>query len=690
MYYQNSEARKRYVPHLVTEQQQQSPNLPNNTPQYVYANSAFNQTGNPIEITDGLQNYFYTENKDANGNGNGTYNLHLILTQRALNVDEVNATKALVDPSGNPKYYSGGVGYPMDLDPITGLPRYIDGAIHGSGGTVKGIPTAVITETDINQITDGGSIQLNWNLEHHKLMIGAAIDSASAKYGSGQRLGFFDANRKGYLDPNQALDIFAAADEEVRNNDFDGTSITKSLYASETWTPIDTLHVTGAVRYNDTKVKNTIATRTAGDVVFDLHGFGSFVDQFNICPAANITPDGKCTGIPTGYKVPYLANLLNPPETEKFSYYSLNPSLGATWQATPNLNLFGNVAQGTRVPSVIELGCALDKTLVEVSPGIFRYKSVSDNRSCSLPSTLSGDPHLPQIKATTYDIGVRGTLANAFGIENIEWNLGAYRTDLRDDIYMITVADGRNFFDTIGDTRRQGIETGFGGSVGKARFRLNYALTDATFQNNFDMLNNDNSSAVYQLTEDGLAGTIKVKKGDRMPGVPLHNLNASVSYDITPQWSVGLTAVAHSTSFVRGNENNEHQGVGLREIWVDNTTVKEVPANSPNSSLAGRRFMNNPGKVPGYATFNFQTTYQFNKEWTASMLINNLFDKEYFSAGRLGRNPFSPNAAGNAGNIGVDGYNHNSNNWLSTNFIAAGAPRGIWFSLNWQFDGGKK
>ena len=54
----------------------------------------------------------------------------------------------------------------------------------------------------------------------------------------------------------------------------------------------------------------------------------------------------------------------------------------------------------------------------------------------------------------------------------------------------------------------------------------------------------------------------------------------------------------------------------------------------------------NPGKVPGYATFNFQTSYKFNSEWTATMQVNNLFDKEYFSAGRLGRNPFSPSIYG--------------------------------------------
>ncbi len=44
-----------------------------------------------------------------------------------------------------------------------------------------------------------------------------------------------------------------------------------------------------------------------------------------------------------------------------------------------------------------------------------------------------------------------------------------------------------------------------------------------------------------------------------MPGVPLHNLNATVSYNVTPKWQVGITAIAHSESYVRGNENNKHR-----------------------------------------------------------------------------------------------------------------------------------
>ena len=456
----------------------------------------------------------------------------------------------------------------------------------------------------------------------------------------------------------------------LANNDFEGINTTKSLYFSETWTPVDTWHFNASGRYNDTQTKNKIASRSglANYSIVDLPGVP---DNYNLCP------NGNCSNVSKNYRLIQLNNTLNAAETEKFSYYSFNPSLGATWQAKENLNLFANWAKGTRTPSVIELGCAFDKTPTPAGmtdtdgdgitdTPIFVPKSIAENRQCTLPTTLSGDPYLPQIKATTYDVGMRGTWG-----DSLQWNLGAYQTDLKDDIYFVSVGNGAGFFNTIGKTRRRGLEAGLSGKKDKWGFSLNYGLTDATFQDNFLMLSEDNSSSSYVI---GYGNVIEVKKGNRMPGVPLHNLNASISYEVTPQWQVGLTAVAHSESFVRGNENNQHkQGVIRRVIGTDPLTgnVVTTPATT------------NPGTVPAYATFNFQTSYKFNQEWTVSMLVNNVFDKKYFSAGRLGHNQFSPSISGA---IGPDGYNHNSDDWLSTNFISPGAPRGVWISLNWQFD----
>jgi len=559
---------------------------------------------------------------------------------------------------------------PYPEDPTQRL--FVDGAaqIGGNGaGVVDGTPTAVLTDTQIDQEVDGASIQLNWNFEKHKFMIGASIDAPSATYDSGQMLGLLDAQRNVYLAPDEIRDQYAAADQMISNNNFEGNQLTKSIYFSETWSPVETLHLTGAARYNETRGKNTIASRTFGFTVFDLGEFEAFPNEYDVCI------DGVCPT--TGYIVPDATRLLNAPETEKFSYYSLNPSLGVSWQAKPALNIYSNWAKGTRVPSVIELGCAFDPTPVVVNQnpdGSLEYlpRSLAENRSCSLPSTLSGDPYLPQIKATTLDFGLRGNWS-----DNVTWNLGVYRTELEDDIYLITFPGNRSFFATVGDTWRQGLEAGITASFSKFRLSVNYSMTEATFRDRFRMAADNNSSSEENLFgNEDYGRSILVRSGSRMPGVPLHNLNATLTYEVTPKWQVGLTAVAHSMSYVRGNENNEHrQGVTLIDTYRDETTGDRVTVR--------RRPASNPGTVDGYMVFNFQTSYKVAPEWTLGLQVNNIFDKEYFTAGRLGRNPFSPSVNGA---IGVSGYNHNSGDWLSTNFLAPGAPRAAWLSLTYEFD----
>lgn len=659
-------------------------------------NGWFAQQGNPNSDLNPATTVAYYYDVDSNGNAvidpnTGDYVKYAVVFLKPNNAANCLATQASNAGGGNNRTI-------LAEKDASGQIIRVDGLYQNNGqgaGVVEGTPTAVFNDGKITQITDGGSIQFNWNIPNHKFMIGASIDSSHAEYANEQKLGLLDASRKGYLAPDQIRDEYAAKTLGVSNNDFSGSSITKSIYASETWSPIETLHLSSALRYNETHTRITLASRRLGDQFDDISNFYATPDKY-VVAENGVTPE-------TGYKIPNLSNVLSPAETERHRYYSLNPSFGASWQARENLNIFGNVAQGTRTPSVIELGCAFDHTLIDYGPldaanpnGPRRLieKSIAENRSCSLPTTLAGDPHLPQIRATTYDFGLRGSWGRFLGAENIEWNFGVYRTDLKDDIYLITYPGNRNFFDTIGKTRRQGIEAGINADFGRTKLRLNYALTDATFQSTFDMAADDNSSAVravngeycnvagvcvYNDPEDDV-GRIRVKPGDRMPGIPLHNMNATLSFDVTPQWQVGLNTVVHSGSFLRGNENNEHRQGQAITVNVPTYDANGDPTGA--YQLVKRQPATNPGKIAGYATFNFFTSYKLNKEWTASMMINNLFDKEYFSAGRLGRNPFSPSIYGA---IGPDGYNHNSGDWLSTNFLAPGAPRGIWFSLNWHF-----
>ena len=596
-----------------------------------------------------------------------------------------------------------GINKPLGLivTDANGTPIQRDGADCNSGqlgqgkcsGYVEGTPTALITQTEIDQTTDGASMQLNWNLEKHKFMLGTSIDAAEATYQSGQYLGLFDANRRSYLDPSQLGYEFYAADHRIDLNNFAGNSTTKSIYFSETWTPVKEWAFTAAGRFNHTKIKNVLAINN----ILGLSGptaFKNFYQDTVLCPDSNGNGTLELEECPAVSVLPFSPELagglgyLGQPETEKFTYRSFNPSLGATWQPTETLNLYANWNKGARTPSVIELGCAFDDTpkyntdpntgeLIFVGP-----RSLAERRFCSLPSTLSGDPYLKQVRSETIEFGGRGNLT-----PSIQWNATAYQTDLTDDIYFVSFTADRSFFQNIGDTRRRGIELGLQGKVDKLGFRVNYSLTDATFQDRFTVASPNNSSAGNVSGRGNGYEQITVSPGNRIPGVPLHNLNATVSYDITPDWTVSLTGILHSESFVRGNENNKHRPntPNIRYLSCTDPTVIDgiqYGNDSCATQIASPNFRY-PGKVPGYTVFNLKTSYKINKNWTAGLMINNLFDREYYSAGRLGVNPFSPSINGA---IGPGGFNYNSNDWLASTFLAPGAPRSAFFTLTYDFD----
>lgn len=600
----------------------------------------------------------------------------------------------------------------------------------GNGtGVVNGTPIGQIDTTSIDQITNGGALQFNWNLEKHRFMAGASFDSAYADYSSVSRLALIDASHHVYLDPGNISPEFYAASHDITNNAFDGSSRTASLYFSETWSPVQQWNFSASARYNKTHITNNLKSRTAAGFA-ELHNLKDFAANPDIilcqdpanCPTepnatSTITDDARESGL-NGYYRPngnFGSRSTLDGHKEKFSYYSLNPSLGVTYSPTLNLNIYGNWSQGTRAPSVIELGCAYSSDPELQSAG-----------ACTLPSQLSGDPYLPQIKSTTNELGIRGVFAN-----NWKWNLNVYQTDLKDDIYFTSLSSSRSYFDTIGDTRRKGLEFGLSGSAGRADFSLSYSLTSATFESPFHMFNLSNSSTNfdpndgvgpgrYEYIEDDNGGyhlafpknqayynkyglssfrQYKVEPGSRMPGIPLHNLNASVNFHLTDRWDIGLSMIMRSSAIARGNENNEHRK-GPAAQQLGQIAASCYPAFDPvtgdftgyfqcdeqPSTTVGQPYYQK-GTTPGFAVFNLTTTYKLDKGLTLGLRINNIFNREYYSGSQLGANPFSPSINGA---IGPSGFNYNSRDWQNTNFVAPGAPRAAWLTLTYEFDPGKR
>ncbi|MEJ0098456.1 MAG: TonB-dependent receptor [Pseudomonadota bacterium] len=172
---------------------------------------------------------------------------------------------------------------------------------------------------------------------------------------------------------------------------------------------------------------------------------------------------------------------------------------------------------------------------------------------------------------------------------------------------------------------------------------------------------------------------IRVDPGARMPGIPAHNFSATLTWHATTDWQLGITGIARSLSYVRGNENNLH-GTG-----TDQEIGRYTCQNDACSQAAVRdgRPFTLPGTTPGYAVFNFETQYQLQPGLILSAQVNNLFDRDYVSAGRLGITPFSPSVNGA---IGPSGWNYNSSEWQNTTYQGPGAPRGIWIGLSYTRD----
>jgi len=576
-----------------------------------------------------------------------------------------------------------------------------------SKGWVKGTPVGVLSNTEIEQMTDGASMQLNWDSEQHKFMVGGSADLSDSDFDTSQRLGLMDASHRVYLAPNAIAPLFVAAREDIHNNSFTGKSNTFSGYFSETFSPKDNLHLSVSGRYNHTQVTNKLRARTrAGfENLHDIVDLNTYRPTVIVCQGA----DPASCGDTPNYNLranwdkdvllsqdPYygLGKYSETPTSEQFEYSSFNPSLGISYlpfkdtqMAAKDLNLFFNWSQGTRTPSSVELGCAYDGTLVPQTPGDPNSpkipKSVASiGGACTLPTSLSGDPYLPQIFANSYEVGMRGKV-----FDDWEWNTSLYRTDLQDDIYLVGITASRSFFDTIGDTRRQGLELGFSGKIGIVDFRANYGLTEATFQSNLFMVSPHNSSAAVSTPLEpkydasgrpleAVQDMIQIQPGDRMPGIPLHNLNLSINLHLTQKWELGAGMVAHSSSFVRGNENNGHTQGAYEYIERPNST-------GTGMELIRLRQFTDAGTVPGYVIFNLKSRYELAKGLSVFGMINNVFDTQYATAGRLGINPFSPSEKGT---VGPSGWNYNSNDWLNATLIGPGAPRAYWAGIEYRFD----
>jgi len=135
---------------------------------------------------------------------------------------------------------------------------------------------------------------------------------------------------------------------------------------------------------------------------------------------------------------------------------------------------------------------------------------------------------------------------------------------------------------------------------------------------------------------------INVKKGDRMPSIPDHSLKFRLQYD----WDslrVGTNILAYADTYMMGNENNEHNDT------------------------------NGDGKVPGYVLVNLDANYRFTQNWSMNFKAINIFDKTYYTGGRLLMNGFTGNGSEARSEV------------FRGEGLTPGSPQAGWVTINYEF-----
>jgi len=204
-------------------------------------------------------------------------------------------------------------------------------------------------------------------------------------------------------------------------------------------------------------------------------------------------------------------------------YQRLNPSLGASYQLSPQTTGFANYAEGFRTPSAIELACA-DK-----------------NNPCSgIPNAFGADPSLRAVVSKTIEIGMRGNIGDEFG-----WRAALFRTELSNDILFNLSSVATGYFSNVGKTLRQGIEFGAQGKSGAFDYAVNTSWISATFESTFDVANPANTST-----------NPTAQPGDYIPGIPAFILKTRIGYAISADDHVAISTLTQSSQYARGDENN--------------------------------------------------------------------------------------------------------------------------------------
>ena len=324
--------------------------------------------------------------------------------------------------------------------------------------------------------------------------------------------------------------------------------------------------------------QNTPFTATSVSLRATTTTLGLFAtDTLDITPHLAVTASGRYNQVRIA-----LTDRLGGQLNGRSRYARFNPALGVTYQWSPAVTVYAGYAEGSRTPSPSEIECS--------NPAV----------PCLLPSSLASDPPtLRQVTARTWEAGLRGALpwrGPAGGA--LTWSVGAFRARLGDDIYAVATALGAGYFQNIGATQRRGIELSLRYQARVATVFANYSRVDASFASAFALPSPSNPFGDAN-------GVIRVRPGDRLPGLPRDRLKVGV--DVAPRrgWSVGGTVAWVGGQIYRGDEANRLAPLSGYAVVGLHTAVAVTPkaslffnvANALNARYATFGILGDPSGV---------------------------------------------------------------------------------------------
>lgn len=300
------------------------------------------------------------------------------------------------------------------------------------------------------------------------------------------------------------------------------------------------------------------------------------------------------------------------------AFSRFNPTVGGTFSASEAANFFASYSESSRAPTPVELAC--NEGVFEIA----RQIAIEDGEDpddiefeCRLPNAFLADPPLDEVVAKSIEFGVRGVW------HDIEHRVGYFRTVNHDDIIFQSTGRATGLFANVDETRREGLEAALAGNVAGVDWFTAYSYIEASFESAFSALSPNHDGADAN-------GEIRVEEGDRVPGIPRHQLKLGGDYRLPFGLALGAELLYNSDQVLRGDESNQLE------------------------------------TLDGYATVNLRGSYAMTKHVQVFARVTNLFDEEFENFGLIGEDPTEvlPNLTDN-----------------SARFLGAGAPRAGWVGV---------